>query len=289
MQVKAEEKVEDKVEDQEEEKVVAGKEEKADDGDEEKPEAKTDDADGEDNGEEKAGDEEKGEEGDKGSKRGQPLPPWLKKRLDSYTKRYHDERRGRQAAEERASSLEQAMQALSDRRAKGEDDEEVEQPIRAKSDPAGKTDDQLVEERAKQIVKTERFTEACNTLYDKGEEEFKDWPTVMDNINALGGFAENPTVLSIALELPNSHKLIHQLGSDPELADKIFNMTPVKMTVELTRLSDEINKPKRDKLSEAPEPVKSLKNSKAAPSEQLKDEDSTEEWMRKREKQVAED
>lgn len=286
-----------------------------DDEDDKKPndqeEEKKPDAEEKDEGEEKSDDDDEGDEkdedqdGDGGKdeddgkktaaedeekKAESKLPPWMKKRLGDYTKKFHDQRRRADALEAENTSLKAAVEALSAGRGKDDEDDDAERSAEpaAKSNPRGKTDDQLVEERAAQIVASNDFNKACNELFDKGEAEYKeDWKEVMDNINSLGGFRENPTALSIIMELPDSHKIVHELGNDPELADRIFQLSPVKMTVELTKISDRLSKPKREKISEVPDPVKPLKNVRKTPSPELKDDEPVGDWMKKREAQLA--
>lgn len=235
--------------------------------------------------------EEEGEEQETQAKKSPPIPEWMRKRLASYTKKAHDERRRADTLEAENTSLKKAVEALSAGRGKDEEDDEAErsEEARTRTNPNGKSNDELIEQRAEQIVAAKAFNKACDDLFDAGEKEFgKDWGVAMGNINDLGGFRENTTALSIIMELPNSHKIVHALGKDPELTDKIFGMSPVKMTVELTKLSDRLLAPKKEKISDAPEPVKTLRNGKQPKSEELKDNDSTAEWMRKREAQLAE-
>jgi hypothetical protein len=80
-------------------------------------------------------------------------------------------------------------------------------------------------------------------------------------------------------------QLLYRLASDPKLAAEIARLSPVAAARRLTRLEDEIAKPKPQ--TKAPEPVRPLSGRTADASDMPSEKDSVDEWVRKERARMA--
>lgn len=157
--------------------------------------------------------------------------PWFQERIDQVTREKYDAIRRAEAAE-----------ALADRLSKGE-------PPKADTP---QDVNRLAEQKAAELVQQREFNTKCDTIYSSGAEEFgQEWDSTLANFGMLGGL--NQPFLEAVTQLPDAHKVLHQLGSDMDAAARIMSLSPIPMAVELARLSA---KPvKTAPVSKAPPPI----------------------------------
>ena len=106
-------------------------------------------------------------------------------------------------------------------------------------------------------AETERFNEACNAVFEKGVNDIPDFLDARDTLmNALGDeVARKPEFLQIITELDNGHQVFAELGRNPEEAERILKLSPVKMALEIAKMSDKVSKPTAKPISKVPAPV----------------------------------
>lgn len=115
--------------------------------------------------------------------------------------------------------------------------------------------DRLVNDRAAQIAAKSAFDEACNTAYEAGKSEFKDFEEAVGTLGAVGALG-NQSFLEAATGLPDAHKVLHHLGKNPDDAVRISTLPPIAMAAELGRLSASLGAPKPPPpVSKAPDPI----------------------------------
>lgn len=197
--------------------------------------------------------------------------PWFQKRFDKLTSE-------RAAATARADQLAAQNAELLEKLSKGETLSGKEQ----------KDFDAQVEQRAAQRVQQEKFNEACNGIFDKGVEEFGDFKEALNNLSLVGatGKDANPAFLAAITELDGAHKVLHHLGKNPELAEKIISMSPAKMAIELSRVEAGLSKPKEKAVSKAPEPIKPLGGTAKNTVSLSDDKVDMDRWLEERNKQL---
>ena len=139
------------------------------------------------------------------------------------------------------------------------------------------------ETRAQQIVAEREFNNTCDAIWETGNAEHKDFGSKIENFKKLGGLP--PTLIEAAIEAGNAHKILSELGSNPDEAARIMNLSPLKMAVAISRLGDKLAKGKP--VSQVDEPMKSL-GSRSAASRDAVDPDSMPltQWMAWREKEL---
>ena len=141
---------------------------------------------------------------------------------------------------------------------------------------------------AERIAEQREFNAKCNSVAETGKKEFKDFP---DALNALIEEAGplvtpngTPTPLGEQiLEAEAPAKLIHWLGKNPEIAAELDGLTPGRIARKLALIEQEMSA--KPKTSGAPKPLEPVRA--AASSNDLNDDLSTDEWLKRRRKQLA--
>lgn len=187
--------------------------------------------------------------------------PWFQERIDQVTREKYDAIRRAEAAE-----------ALADRLSKGEATEATP-PADFKA---------AVQQEAAKLAEQQAFNAKCDTIYSSGSSEFgPEWDSTLANFGMLGGL--NQPFLEAVTQLPDAHKVLHQLGSDMDTAARIMSLPPIAMAVELARLSA---KPvKTAPVSKAPPPITPLDGA-GSPGGGEPDPSNTAAWIKWREEKL---
>ncbi|CAJ0899715.1 hypothetical protein R6138_04365 [Ralstonia thomasii] len=168
---------------------------------------------------------------------------WAERRIDKLTWEKNEERRQREALE---AQLRQ-----------------YQQPADQSQPPAEKplTADQIRAE-AKRLLEQERFDDACNKTFEAGKKEFPDFEKSLRTFGMLGGAPQE--FLEVVTEMDAGHKVIHHLGANPEEAERLLSLPPLRMARELARLETSLSK--APPVSKAPPPISPV-GGRAAPPE----------------------
>lgn len=170
-----------------------------------------------------------------------PKGDWVQRRIDQLTKEKHEANRRADDAEARATQRETQSY-------------EAPKPLAA-------TDiDRAVDQRLKQ----RDFDAACNKVFEAGKSEFSDFDSSLKTFAMLGGAP--PEFLEAVTSLDQGHKVIHHLGANPEAAERLLSLPPLKMALELARLEATLGTAKPVSVSRAPAPITPI-GSKSSPVE----------------------
>jgi len=107
------------------------------------------------------------------------------------------------------------------------------------------------------------FREATGRVLQAGLAQYEDFDAVRqqmvtdfgDQMNARPDFFEAIT----DPDIPNGHDIFYSLAKDPEQAERILSLPPVKMAIEIAKLSEKLAKPAAaapKPISKAPAPLK---------------------------------
>lgn len=152
-----------------------------------------------------------------------------------------------------------------------------------------------IEQRANIIAANQEFNRRCNDVAEAGRQVYADFDLQVSRLVGLvdnndpQGVTNYNNFLNAALETGEASKIIHALGSDLNEASRILSLNPLRMAVELTRMAA---KPVTE-LSQAPRPLNpaataaQAARSSTSPDDPGSDNMSTQEWMRRREEQLA--
>lgn len=196
--------------------------------------------------------------------------PWYQVRIDEITAARRDEERKRVAAEEKLKTFENAA------------------PIEEQPKFTQEEFQKAVEAEASRRANQMEVNKRTKGWLDAGEKEYgKDGFTDKCNIVAAIGAGDNPAFMQIVTDsdiLPDGHKVVAMLADNPDEAQRILSLEPMKMAAALTRFATTVKAPD-PQVSKAPKPIQTTGGTakNGAPT----DSETIEEWMAKRKAQVA--
>ena len=198
----------------------------------------------------------------------QKRTPWFQKRIDELTREKWEARRAADAATALAESMRNRQSETGETK------------------PAQPADiEALVTRRAAEMREVEAFNEACNTTYRKGKESLPDFDEAVKGYQLLGGLDGKRDFLEAVNSLPNGSEIFYHLGKNLDEGAHVLSLTPVKMALELTKLSQKLSK--APPVSKAPAPIKPLGGAATHDGDPMKM--STSDWIKWRDKQEAEE
>lgn len=171
-----------------------------------------------------------------------PKNDWVQRRIDQLTREKHEALRRANDAEARANQGQQ----------NGE-----------QSQAKPMTRDEIRAE-AKLMLQQEKFDDACNKVFDAGKTEFPDWDSSLRTFQMLGG--ASPDFLEAVTAMDAGHKVLHHLGQNPEVAERLLSLPPLRMAYELARLETTVGHTKPKPVSNAPAPINPI-GGRSAPVE----------------------
>jgi hypothetical protein len=172
-----------------------------------------------------------------------PKNDWVQRRIDQLTREKHEEKRQREALEQQLRQYQQPTESTA---------------------PKQMTADEIRAE-AKRLIQQERFDEACNKVFDAGKGEFgNEWDSSLRTFQMLGG--ASPEFLEAVTAMDAGHKVLHHLGQNPEVAERLLSLPPLRMALELARLESTVGQAKPKPVSNAPAPINPI-GGRSAPVE----------------------
>lgn len=140
--------------------------------------------------------------------------------------------------------------------------------------------DRRANEKAAELARQRAFDEACNRTFDQGVAEFSDFSSNLKELkNSVG---ELPVQLvHVINDLDNGHKVLNHLATNLDDAARIYELSPTRMAIELTKLSDKLSKPPVKPISKVPPPIKPVSGGSVTP-DGLSDSLSDDEWIKRR-------
>lgn len=198
--------------------------------------------------------------------------PDKNKQKPFYEKRFGELTRKAREAERRAEELQARLDAM-ERGESTTTKTEEETPPKPRQQPTQQPETD-VEKAAERLVAQREFTAKVNSVIAAGEAEYdRDSFTQKCNLIAdIGGEAvpEFMKIVTDADVVTDGHKVIAALADDPEEAERILSLNPVKMALAITKLSEKLAKPVTKQVSKVPAPVEPV-NGAARTSTKLDD------------------
>jgi len=244
-------------------------------------------------------------EGAEASKKPPKLPEWAEKKLAESSFEAREAKRRAKEAEDKLAALEaeKAAAAAAPATPNAADDAAARAAApeggyksQAEFDAAVAAEATRREAQARERARMDAFNENSNKAFTKGTTDFGDgFKDAVSNLHQVGllpyadqtGRVYNNEILEMVLATDDPAKVLYELGSDPDKAAAIVQMTPAARAVEIAKLS--VIQPAKGKptpLSNAPRPVPPVDGS-ARVSSEPSDDDDDETFFRKREAQLA--
>jgi hypothetical protein len=171
---------------------------------------------------------------------------------------------------------------------------ELKKQLAAKSAEDGaKFTKEDIEAEAKRIadekINEREFTNACNRLADGAKKLDKDFDkkiqALSEDVAPLPGY-----MIGILDDIENGAQVLKHFADNQDVYEDIYTLNPVKMATAITKLGSKLateTKPKPKSISKVPPPNEPV-NGAAKTTINLSDKDPMEDWIRKRNLQVAE-
>lgn len=167
-------------------------------------------------------------------------------------------------AEREARALKRRVDRLT--REKYQTQAELQQLRQRPADPqvdASQMTEQEVNRRAQQIAETRAFNDRCNEIDRVGRKEFPDFADKFAELSAeIPTFTEKGATpfMEAILDSDNPAALIHHLGSNPDLAAELADLTPRQQVRRLALIERDMGaKEAPPKTSSAPKPIQPVK------------------------------
>ena len=192
------------------------------------------------------------------------VKPWFQDRIDKLTREKHEER-------QRVVALEAKLAEFA-----------PEQLERQAFDPANF--DSLVKQEASRQIAAEKTKERGQGFLNAGVKDYGgDAFTEKCNMVAAMGAGDSPEFMQLITDpeiIPNGHKVVAALADNPEEAQRILSLEPIKMAAALTRFANAAPPKAPAALSSAPAPIKPVGGSAKASTPE--DTDDIKTWLAKR-------
>jgi hypothetical protein len=135
-------------------------------------------------------------------------------------------------------------------------------------------------------VMQQNFDAACNRLADAGKATDKDFDkkvaAMAEDIGPIPG-----ELIAVLDDLDNGGEVLSYLTNNVDEAEEIWKLSLAKQAAKLAKISIKLVKPPKT-VSKAPNPIEAVtKTNKDTNTVVLSDKEPMEEWVRKREAQIA--
>ena len=214
----------------------------------------------------------------------------FQKRVDELTAIRRQEERQRIQAEQRAAELEQQLQALKPKAEPGKTLADFDYDEGKFSDYLVEIATQKAQESAQQRIAQEK-AQARMAEFSVRETDF-----AKENSD-YHAVTRNPTLnisqemVNIAQGSENGPALLYHVAQHPDIADRLAALSPVDAAREMGRLEAIITAPKPKPVTTTPDPAPKLKATEKATtisaSSAASDKLTTEEWLKRRNKELA--
>ena len=160
---------------------------------------------------------------------------------------------------------------------------EVESKSGSEERPQEQTDPRVL---AKEIARIERFTEQANSIVAQGNKSHPDYMTALQELSREVGDFVKPdgapsAFMEVVLEVVDKPAaLLYHLGKNPDLAEELSGLSPLKLAKQLDRIERELEDKSTQKPSKAPKPLEAVKVVSIRAGEPS-DTDSIDDWVRK--------
>lgn len=192
--------------------------------------------------------------------------PWFERRIDEVT-----------AARREAERERDALRAMLQQR----DPAQQQQPSAQQPQPQAQPDPYKL---AEEIAQRRSLDEAANRTFEAGVNSHGEaFVTAVRTLQQVTDLSQKPDFIEAVTSLPNAADVYFHLGSNPDEAAHVLRLPPVRMAMELARLSAAVGKPKP--ASKASAPITPVGRS-STPSSDLTDDMPIDEWMKRRQAQV---
>ena len=195
----------------------------------------------------------------------------LLRRVDRLTAaKYQEQARAEQAARE----TEQLRQRLAQYEAPPEKEQLTPESVLP-----------IAQQLAHQMREQERTRDTVQSVLSKGKT-LEGFDAACNTVNEVLPFSERGApspFLRVVLEGDAPEKVLHYLGSNPDVAEELAGLSPTQVARRLDRIEQRLSEPATPKVSTAPKAIAPVRTA-ARDDGGLSDALTTEEWIKRRNK-----
>lgn len=138
------------------------------------------------------------------------------------------------------------------------------------------------EKKAEEKAMQRQFANACNTLFKEAVKTDKDFKKKIDAI-AEDVSPIPPVMIAVLEDIDNGGAVLSHLANNEDDYERIYELSPAKMAVEIAKISNKIEteKKKPKPISKVPPPLETLNGGRQT-SNEVTSNDSMEEYVKKR-------
>lgn len=177
------------------------------------------------------------------------LSPGLQKRFAKLTAQKYEARRQAEEATQATASAKAEADALKATIAALKEQSNGTHVVAGQ--PVIPSSDSDIEKKAREIVDARQFNAKADETYEAGKKKFADFEDSVSVLRNVG--VMNKPFLDAVFEVGAAPEILHYLGTHPDEADRLRGLSPVKLGVEMAKLSSSVSKPKP--VSAAPAPI----------------------------------
>ena len=207
--------------------------------------------------------------------------PWFLKRIDDLTRDKWEARRERDALQAELAALKTTKPApAADGQAATSSSRLAEEQLREKI-----RQETLIE--AQLAAQVEEFNAKCNAVYKAGKTEYDDFEEVLNKGFAQIGGLKVPLVEAVLEAGDAAERILYELAKDPDEADRLQKLPPVRLGAAVAKLAAKLSKPKAERVTSAGEPVKpAIRAGVGRATNADPEKMTTKEWMAWRDKEL---
>jgi hypothetical protein len=174
------------------------------------------------------------------------------------------------------------------------------EPAAGATPPTGTSPDEI-EKRAAQLVAAREYDSKIEKTLAVGKSEWEDFQTkILDMHKVLVSPGDSKAqesynrVVGAILDLESPHEILYSLAKDPEKAERLLELSPVKLGMELGKLTQRVEGDDPALLA-PPKPITPVAKARASAGDMINPSDpsradklSTQEWMARRSAEIEE-
>lgn len=143
---------------------------------------------------------------------------------------------------------------------------------------------------AREIARVERFNDAANKLVSDGVKKHTDYRDALEALaKEVGPFVvrdlPSPFMEAVLEVSEKPTELLYYLGKNPEVAEELADLSPMKLAKRLDRIEREMSESSKTKASSAPKPLQEVRGA-AGGSRALADLEDKD-FVKRRREQIA--
>lgn len=217
---------------------------------------------------------------------GRRATPWFNRRISQLTAQKHAAEAAARQATAEAQQLREMVQRQGQSQGQGQPQGIPPGVVVARQEEIA----QHVISEAERIAGERAFADECNRVYNNGIKEFGDnFKSNLSQLHTAFGSEGIPRpILEAVLETDNPAKVMMELAKDIDTAFDIASLPPARAAARLVKMAGSGSGSGR-KTSNAPPPVTPVVGARGKADDTNLDDDSIsmDEWVRRREKQLA--